>query len=96
MKSWSEPLDFNYSFKSRFTFPSPPQIEAAATAAAETASAGANTGAAGAGGHPPYGPRGYYSHGHGLGRYHWRPRFGLFRRMVWVSLFRQIGVMCTV
>ena len=93
MKSWYQPPDFNYSFKSHFTYPSPPHLDATGAAAAEAASAGSGAGAgagaraAGVGGHPPpYGPRGYYSHGHGYGGgHHWRPRFGLFRRMVWVG-----------
>lgn len=90
MKSWYQPPEFNYSVKSHFTYPSPAPIDAAGAAAAEAASASAAMNAAGAGagagGHPPYGPRGYYSHGYGHGGlHHWRPRFGLFRRMVWVS-----------
>lgn len=94
MNNWFQPPEFNYSVKSHLSYPSPPPINAAANAAAEAASAGAsagvNAGAAGAGGHPPYGPRGFYSHGHGhgYGRHHWRPRFGIFRRVVWVSYSR--------
>jgi hypothetical protein len=85
MGYWSHPPDINYSFKSHFNW-TPPVPGAATAAAAEAATNtlphGAPTGGGGYGG----GPWGRGHHGHGYGRgYYYRPRFGLFRRMVWVS-----------
>jgi len=74
MSNWHHP-DWHYSSKFRFSFPTPPPAEAAA--AANTASAAMP---------PPHHP--YPGHGHGFGHgrgYHYRPRFGVFRRMIWVS-----------
>jgi hypothetical protein len=76
MSNWYQPPDLQYSFKSRFAWPT---AAAGAEAAAGTA---ANTAGTMASAPPPHHP---FHHGHGYGRgYYYRPRFGLFRRMVWV------------
>jgi hypothetical protein len=74
MTNWHHP-DWHYSFRSGMSAPNaPPAAEAAANAAAMA---------------PPRHP--YHGRGYGLGRgYYYRPRFGMFRRLVWVRhLFYQ-------
>jgi len=80
MSHWFHPPEMHYSLRSRFAWPAPPAGPGAAAGTAANA-AGPTSSA------PPLYEQFNQgrSHGHGYGRgYYYRPRFGLFRRMVWV------------